>query len=84
MKKSINILLVLGLISSCTIKPDVLETKMKFVIDSVEYHGIGQDNSLQTTPYWNIHLKEKNLWTRVIKRQEVGDTVEFTIRKSQY
>jgi len=84
MKKSINILLVLGLISSCTIKPDVLETKIKFVIDSVEYHGIGQDNSLQTTPYWNIHLKEKNLWTRVIKRQEVGDTVEFTIYKSQY
>lgn len=84
MKKSINILLVLGLMSSCTIKPDVLETKIKFVIDSVEYHGIGQDNSLQTTPYWNIHLKEKNLWTRVIKRQEVGDTVEFIIRKSNY
>jgi len=84
MKKSINILLVLGLISSCNMKPDVLETKMKFVIDSVEYHGIGQDNTLQTTPYWRVHLKEKNLWTKVITRQEVGDTVEFTIRKSTY
>ena len=84
MKKSINLLLVLGLISSCTMKPDVLETKMKLVIDSVEYHGIGQDHSLQTTPYWRIHLKENNLWVKVIKPQEVGDTVEFTIRKSTY
>jgi hypothetical protein len=84
MKKNINILLVLGLISSCTMKPDVLETKMKCVIDSVEYHGIGQDNTLQTTPYWRIHLKENDLWTKVIKPQNVGDTVEFTIRKSTY
>ena len=84
MKKNINILLVLGLISSCNMKPDVLETKMKFVIDSVEYHGIGQDNTLQTTPYWRVHLKEKNLWTKVITRQEVGNTVEFTIRKSNF
>jgi hypothetical protein len=84
MKKNINILLVLGLISSCNMKPDVLETKMKFVLDSVEYHGIGQDNTLQTTPYWRVHLKEKNLWTKVITRQEVGDTVEFTIRKSNF
>ena len=84
MKKSINILLVLGLISSCNMTPDVLETKMKLVIDSVEYHGIGQDHSLQTTPYWRVHLKEKNLWTKVITHQEVGDTVEFTIRKSNY
>jgi hypothetical protein len=65
-------------------KPDVLETKMKLVVDSVEYHGIGQDHSLQTTPYWRIHLKENNLWVKVIKPQEVGDTVEFTIRKSTY
>ena len=84
MKKNINILLVLGLMSSCNMKPDVLETKMKFVLDSVEYHGIGQDNTLQTTPYWRVHLKEKNLWTKVITRQEVGDTVEFTIRKSNF
>lgn len=84
MKKSIKILFVVGLISSCNMKPDVLETKMKLVVDSVEYHGIGQDHSLQTTPYWRIYLKEKNLWTKVINRQEVGDTVEFTIRKSTY
>ena len=84
MKKSIKILLVLGLMSSCTMKPDVLETKMKCVIDSVEYHGIGQDHTLQTTPYWRIHLKENDLWTKVITRQEVGDTVEFTIRKSNF
>jgi len=84
MKKSIKILFVIGLMSSCTMKPDVLETKMKCVIDSVEYHEIGQDNTLQTTPYWRIHLKENDLWTKVIKPQNVGDTVEFTIRKSTY
>ena len=84
MKKSIKILFVVVLMSSCTIKPDVIEEKMKCVVDSVEYHGIGQDNSLQTTPYWKIHLKENNLWTKVIEPQNVGDTVEFTIRKSKY
>ena len=84
MKKSIKMLFVVGLMSSCTIKHDVIEEKMKFVVDSVEYHGIGQDNSLQTTPYWRIHLKENNLWTKVIEPQNVGDTVEFTIRKSKY
>jgi len=84
MKRNIKLLFVVGLMSSCTIKPDVIEEKMKFVVDSVEYHGIGQDNSLQTTPYWRIHLKEKNLWTKVIEPQNVGDTVEFTIRKSTY
>jgi len=84
MKKNINILLVLGLMSSCNMKPDVLETKMKCVIDSVEYHGIGQDHTLQTTPYWRIHLKENDLWTKVLEPQNVGDTVEFTIRKNKY
>lgn len=83
MKKLSYILLLSGL-GSCTIKPDTIEDKMKLVVDSVEYHGIGQDNSLQTTPYWRIHLKENNLWTRVIEPQNVGDTVEFTIRKSKY
>jgi len=81
MKKSIKLLFVVGLISSCSVRTETIETKMKFVVDSVEYHGIGQDNSLQTTPYWRIHLKEKNLWTKVLERQEVGDTLEFTIRK---
>ena len=81
MKKSINLLLVLGLISSCTMKPDVLETKMKLVVDSVEYHGIGQDHSLQTTPYWRIHLKEKNLWMRTQSPTNVGDSVTIILRK---
>ena len=81
MKKSINILLVLGLISSCNMKPDVLETKMKLVIDSVEYHGIGQDHSLQTTPYWRIHLKENNLWVRTQSPTNVGDSVTIILRK---
>ncbi len=82
MKKSIKILFGLCLLSSCNIKPDYVETKMDFVVDSVEYHGIGQDNSLQTTPYWRIHLKENNLWTKVLEPKEVGDSVEVIIRTS--
>ena len=81
MKKSINLLLVLGLISSCTMKPDVLETKMKLVVDSVEYHGIGQDNSLQTTPYWRIHLKESGMWVRTQNPTNVGDSITILLRK---
>jgi hypothetical protein len=81
MKKSIKILFGLCLLSSCNLKPDYLETKMGFAVDSVEYHGIGQDNSLQTTPYWRVHLKESEIWLRMSNPTQVGDSVTILLRK---
>ncbi len=81
MKKNIKILFGLCLLSACNIKPDYVETKMDFVVDSVEYHGIGQDNSLQTTPYWKVHLKESEIWLRMSNPTQVGDSVTILLRK---
>jgi hypothetical protein len=81
MKKSIKILFGLCLLSSCNIKPDYVESKMEFAVDSVEYHGIGQDNSLQTTPYWRVHLKESEIWLRMSNPTQVGDSVTILLRK---
>ncbi len=81
MKKNIKILFGLCLLSACNIKPDYVETKMEFVVDSVEYHGIGQDNSLQTTPYWKVHLKESEIWLRMSNPTQVGDSVTLLLRK---
>ena len=81
MKKNIKILFGLCLLSACNIKPDYVETKMEFVVDSVEYHGIGQDNSLQTTPYWKVHLKESEIWLRMSNPTQVDDSVTILLRK---
>ena len=81
MKKSINLLFVLVGLTSCYVKNDFTETELKCVVDSAEYHGIGQDNTLQTTPYWRVHLKEKNMWMRTQSPTNVGDSVTIILRK---
>jgi hypothetical protein len=80
MKKLSCILLLTGLVS-CSIKTETTETKMKFTTDSIEYHGIGQDHSLQTTPYWRIHIKETNMWVRTQNPTNVGDSITILLRK---
>ena len=81
MKKSINLLLLVVGLTSCSIKTDFEESELKCVVDSAEYHGIGQDNTLQTTPYWKIHLKETDMWVRTQNQTNVGDTVRILLRK---
>ena len=81
MKKNINLLLVLCLMSSCYVKNDITDTEMKSVVDSVEYHGIGQDNSLQTTPYWRVHVKGHDTWIRTQSPMNVGDSMTIILRK---
>ena len=80
MKKLSYILLLTGLVS-CNIKPDYIESKMVYAVDSVEYHAIGQDNSLQTTPYWRVHLKESEIWLKMSNPTQVGDSVTLLLRK---
>ena len=70
---------VVGLLS-CNVKS--YEDKVVFnTIDSVEYHGIGQDNTLQTSPYWMCHLKESGRWVRTYTESSVGDSLRMVIRK---
>lgn len=80
MKINLVVLLILSLVS-CTSKVNYTENKIKCVVDSVEFHGIGQDNSLQTTPYWKIHLKESDIWVRTQNTTSVGDSVTILLRK---
>ena len=83
MKKNMKInligLLVLCLVS-CTTKVDFTQYEVKCVVDSVEYHGIGQDHTLQTTPYSRVHLKEMNMWVKSYRNVEVGDTMSIIVR----
>ena len=81
MKKSINLLLLLAGLTSCYVKNDFTETEFRYVVDSSEFHGIGQDNSLQTTPYWRIHIKETNMWVRTQNPTNVGDSITILLRK---
>jgi hypothetical protein len=51
------------------------ETTKTFVIDSVDYHQPGRDNTLQVTPYWKCHLKETKEWIVLYSNKEVGDSI---------
>jgi hypothetical protein len=79
MKHLLYILLLTGLIS-CVDKDNYITTKSSCVVDSVEYHGIGQDHSLQTTPYWNVHVKD-SIWIRSTSPVKKGDRIIFVSRK---
>ena len=72
-------LLILTLVS-CTNKVNYTEYEIKCVVDTVEYHGIGQDHTLQTTPYSRVHLKEVNMWVKSYRSVEVGDTMSIIVR----
>jgi hypothetical protein len=56
------------------------ENHKSFVIDSVDYHQPGKDNTLQVTPYWKCHLKETNVWVHVYENKEVGDSLSMIIK----
>jgi hypothetical protein len=79
MKNLIYILLLTGLVS-CTNNVTYTNTESTKIVDSVEYHGIGQDHSLQTTPYWNVHVKD-SIWIRSTSPVKKGDRIIFIYRK---
>ena len=61
MKYFIYFLMLIG-ITSCDSKYTITEKPTDCVIDSVQYHGVGSDNTLQVSPYWKLHLKEPDMW----------------------
>ena len=83
MKKNIVFFLSSILLVSCFGDTDfaIVDKKMNCVIDSVSYHPMGSDNTLQVTPYWKVHLKELNTWMTSYSQLNTGDTVPVIIRK---
>lgn len=61
-------------------KTEFKTTQQICTIDSVEYHPSGRDNTLQFEPYYKIHLKEINLWTRTHFHYSVGDSMVVAVK----
>jgi hypothetical protein len=79
MKYFIYFLMLVG-ITSCDSKYTITEKPTDYVIDSVQYHGVGSDNTLQVSPYWKLHLKEPDMWIRSNSKYENGDTITVRVR----
>ena len=80
MKYFIYFLMLVG-ITSCTNDYVITETPTSYYIDSVQYHGVGHDNTLQVSPYWKLHLQEPNVWIRSNVKYSKGDSVVVNVRK---
>jgi hypothetical protein len=64
-----------------TPKPELKTTQKTCTIDSVEYHGMGHDNISQIDPYWKIHLKELNMWSRTHFNYTKGDSIDIYVKQ---
>lgn len=64
-----------GTLVSCNQNVTVIDKEVRHVVDSVEYHGIGHDNTLQSTPYWRVHFKDVEYTVTSHRSCEVGDTI---------
>ena len=79
-----NILLIFALIiflTSCDNNYVIVEKEVTYVVDSTDYHQIGEDNTLQTTPYWKLHLKGEEVGVTSFRRYEIGDTIKTITKK---
>jgi len=79
--KHLFFILSLTIFVACNDRVNITETKTYYTIDSVQYHGIGQDNTLQTSPYWKLHLKKSNTWIFSKLNYEKNDTIVVIVRK---
>ena len=75
-------ILLLGLLVAIIAVPkaEMKTTQKTCTIDTVEYHPSGYDNTLQFEPYFKIHLKEYNMWTRTHFKYNVGDSIVISVR----
>lgn len=67
---------------SCNMDNDyyVIEKHENKVVKSVIYHPTGYDNTLQTTPYWEISFANEPISIRSNKCYEVGDTIDVIVK----
>jgi hypothetical protein len=59
----------------------IIDKKVMYRIDNVEYHPIGSDNTLQTTPYWKVHVEGTDFNMTQYRNFEVGDSIELIERR---
>ena len=79
MKQLLFLLILIGF-TSCDSNVKITETPTQFTIDSVQYHGVGSDHTLQVSPYWKLHLVEPDMWIRSNFKYEKGDTITVRVR----
>jgi len=80
-----NILLILVLIiflTSCDNNYIIVEKEVTCIVDSVDYHQIGEDNTLQTTPYWKLYFRGEKVGVTSYRRYEIGDTIKIITKKT--
>ena len=80
MKKILILIFIVTGIVSCDSNVKIIETPTQFTIDSVQYHGVGSDHTLQVSPYWKLHLVEPDMWIRSNSKYEKGDTITVRVR----
>ena len=83
MKKILTVLMLSLLVFSCTVKTTYTDMPTMFTVKSVEYHPIGGDHTLQTTPYWKLHLTNASdtITVTSYRSYEVGDSTMVIIRQ---
>jgi len=79
MKQLLFLLTLIGF-TSCDSKYTITEIPRDCVIDSVQYHGVGSDHTLQVSPYWKLHLTEPDIWIRSNSKYKKGDTITIRFR----
>ena len=74
-------ILLIGFLVAVIVTPrkETTTHQQTVTIDSVEFHPSGHDNTLQFDPYWKIHLKEPNMWTRTHFKHVVGDSIVVSV-----
>jgi hypothetical protein len=78
--KRLLFIVIFATLLSCKESVSFIDTQMTCTVDSVMYHSIGSDNTLQVTPYWKAHMKELNVWMTTYQIINVGDTVPVIVR----
>ena len=76
----ISLFVVINILYNCKKSYICYDEKVIYQIDSVEYHSIGSDNTLQVTPYWRVRLKGTKIFITTYDNKEKGDSISMIKR----
>ena len=76
----ISLIVVINILYNCKKNYISYDEKVMYQIDSVEYHSIGSDNTLQVTPYWKVRLKGSSIFITTYDNKEKGDSISMIKR----
>jgi hypothetical protein len=81
MKNILFIFVLIIFLTSCDNNYIIVEKEVKCIVDSVDYHQIGEDNTLQTTPYWKLYFRGEKIGVTSYRRYKIGDTIKIITKK---